>query len=939
MSQTTRTLNRDINEIVNIRDFRERLGVPKNIALGIIEDNLDEAFEHAIAVRIPATQSRSSQIVQCLWCSPFAGTTRYANLSDDIEDPEGAIQSYGFWMQPPDIGNHVVVAFGDGDSKFGLILSCVFPGKFSNSIPGQPAAVSYADSSVSLPTTEISPKEGKPTSNDRPRPIEFDLSEAVVKQGLALDPIRGFGSSGSRREAPSEVFGILTPGRLLKSGAGELSGTSTKSNVRASGHQFIMDDHKDSRIIRIRSGGGAQLLLDDTTGSIFIINQKGSAKMEFKNNGQIDIFGENSINIRSMGDLNLRAEYNLNLEAGQNVHVTALGDNIGGQRAPGGAVIQGIAGDITGALGTGGEIKLDSASDMHFNSCRNSYLTASTGDVNINSGGSTLVTTGANSMSTGTGNFEVVCMAGRVTMLSGIGFDVIAGAVNMFGGLAFNADALVMNLNSFASIPTPPVPPYARPASETAKGKKKLAPEDAPEFDRDSTAPLTTGGKRTGTVHEILTTLTRLPGPEPDMHYNYDPEKNQLIPSDLAIDTQNEAVKAAYERVENATQGEGTVDPTTGKGSDVQTPSGTQVAMGAVDSAGKTVTDLQNSITGAADQAVSAASQIAGAGNALLNSIPTFAGLAAVYNEFKEMAKDQLLQITGLDDMTAAFKAMLPPVRFAVSNPELEKVIGMAKNLTEIEARLRAFALEAGIPIDLLEGQVQELMGEINNIKSQFADINGVITDVQGFADALEAQGISMIQDAGGFIFEDANGFQIVDFSNGLGPIGETVGFIGDMNKSFESVKHAVKTPLSNNQRLAVTSFAHHIGPERFLNSNVLRAINEEKFEIVPYLMKGWTMAPSTPGGDMETQETLVQMRAYEAEVFQTSDEQGIGLTRDYPRGGAPLGELAEDLYYKRQDFHKMKFQGDPNAAFGAPQTINEIKAAFRNFSFDSTKI
>jgi hypothetical protein len=230
-------------------------------------------------------------------------------------------------------------------------------------------------------------------------------------------------------------------------------------------------------------------------------------------------------------------------------------------------------------------------------------------------------------------------------------------------------------------------------------------------------------------------------------------------------------------------------------------------------------------------------------------------------------------------------------------------------------------------------------MGDINSIKSQFADVNGIISDVQGFTDALQAQGISVIQDAGGFIFEDANGFQIVDFSNGLGPIGETVGFIGDMNKSYESVKSAVKTPLSNNQRLAVASFAHHIGPERFLNSNVLRAINEEKFEVVPYLMKGWTMAPNEPGGDMETQDTLVQMREYEAEVFQTSDEQGIGLTRDYPRGGAPLGELAEDLYYKRQDFHKMKFQGDPNAAFGAPQTINEIKAAFRNFSFDSTKI
>lgn len=931
MSIGTRSLNRDVNEIANVRDFRERLGVPRNISLGVIEINTDESFEHAIAVRIPSTQSRSSQVLQCMWTSPFAGTTPYKNLGDDIENPEASIQSYGLWMQPPDIGNHVVVAYGDGDSKFGLILSCIFPGKFSNSIPGQPGVSTYQDESVLLPSTEISPKEGKPTTNDRPRPVEFDLAEGVTKQGLALDPIRGFGTSGSRRESPSDVYGILTPGSLKKG--------SKKGNPRSSGHQFVMDDHPESKIIRLRTGAGAQILLDDTTGSIFMINQSGNAKMEMKSNGQIDIWGNNSINIRSMGDLNLRAEYNLNLEAGQNVQVTALGDNTAGQRVPGGAVIQGLAGDITGPLGTGGEIKLDSASDMHLNSSRNTYITASTGELDFNSGGSTKVTTGLSSLATGTGNFEVVCPGGRVTMLSTIGFDVITGSTNIFSGLAFNADALIMNLNSFAAVPTPPTPPYARVASETAKGKKKLAPEDKAEFDRDSDVPLSTQGKRTGIVHEILTTLTRLPGPEPDLHYNYDPEKNMLKPSDLAVDTQNEAVKAAYEKVENATQGEGTVDSTTGKGSDVQTPGGTQVAVGAVDAAGQTLTDMQDSITGAADQAVSAASQIAGAGNALLNGIPTFAGLAAVYNEFKEMAKDQLLQITGLDDMTAAFKAMLPPVRFAVTNPELEKVIGMAKNLTEIEGRLRAFALENGIPIDLIEGQVQEMMGEINSLKAQFADINGVITDAQGFADALQSKGISVLQDAGGFIFEDQNGLQIVDFSNGLGPVGETVGFIGDMNKSYESVKNAIKTPLSGNQRLAVTSFAHHIGPETFLNSNVLRAINEGKLETVPFLMKGWVTAPNTPGGDPQRQQTLIEMREYESEVFQTSDEQGIGLDKDYPRGGAPLSELAEELYFKRQDFHKMKFQGDPNAAFGAPQTINEIKAAFRNFSFDSTKI
>ena len=65
---------------------------------------------------------------------------------------------------------------------------------------------------LSLPTVEKNKRTADINHNDTFRPIQHTLSESIVKQGLALDPIRGAGSSSARRESPSEVFGLLTPG-------------------------------------------------------------------------------------------------------------------------------------------------------------------------------------------------------------------------------------------------------------------------------------------------------------------------------------------------------------------------------------------------------------------------------------------------------------------------------------------------------------------------------------------------------------------------------------------------------------------------------------------------------------------------------------------------------------------------------------------------------
>ena len=58
-------------------------------------------------------------LIECTWTSPFAGSTPVIALGKNVEKYEETQKSYGMWMVPPDIGNTVLVAFGDGNIKFG----------------------------------------------------------------------------------------------------------------------------------------------------------------------------------------------------------------------------------------------------------------------------------------------------------------------------------------------------------------------------------------------------------------------------------------------------------------------------------------------------------------------------------------------------------------------------------------------------------------------------------------------------------------------------------------------------------------------------------------------------------------------------------------------------------------------------------------------------
>ena len=133
------------------------------------------------------------------------------------------------------------------------------------------------------------------------------MSNALKQQGLADDPIRGTTTSGATREAPSKVIGLLTPGQ----------------------HQFVMDDgDKDgnSKLIRLRTTNGTQLLLDDTSGHVYIISKAGENWMELSADGRIHIYGSKDISIHTQENLNLYADKSINIEAGIDVNIKAGND-------------------------------------------------------------------------------------------------------------------------------------------------------------------------------------------------------------------------------------------------------------------------------------------------------------------------------------------------------------------------------------------------------------------------------------------------------------------------------------------------------------------------------------------------------------------------------------------------------------------------------------
>lgn len=420
--------------------------------LAKVVSHLDPTYMGTLEVQLlrPVGNSDSEgQVIQVKYMSPFYGVTSADHLGKE-NDYNNTQKSYGFWAIPPDPGTTVVVIFIDGDPKRGYWIGCVQDENMNFMVPGIAATQQVQGATGRLPTAEYNKLANETVKDpEQVKKPKHPLATVLETQGLIKDDTRGITTSSARRETPSMVFGISTPGPLDKSSGakkGKIGKAEHKINnafvSRLGGSTFVMDDGDDkfirkshasegppvyvaveqgetggkreiphNELIRIRTRTGHQILLHNSEDLIYIANARGTAWIELTSNGKIDVYAADSISMHTAGDFNITADKDINLTS------------------------------------TGGSINLNSNTDFN---------ATATGDWNIKAGaGGKLYTGGSTDIKSGG---AIKNEAGGVFSAKGSSIDLDGGAVNLNCGAAQGAA-------SAASAPVAPRVPMHEPWS------------------------------------------------------------------------------------------------------------------------------------------------------------------------------------------------------------------------------------------------------------------------------------------------------------------------------------------------------------------------------------------------------------------------------------------------------------------------------------------
>lgn len=410
--------------------------------LAKIVSHLDPKYMGTLEVQLlheVGNDDDEGQLHQVKYLSPFAGQTSVDFIGEDPDDYDNTQKSYGMWAIPPDVGNVVMVIFVDGDPRKGYWIGCVPDMSMNFQVPGHAATSFHVDGvEERVPVAEYNKiaqaSTIDPTQIKKPA---SPLQDIFLEQGLLKDDIRGITTSSARREVPSAVFGISTPGPIDKK-PGAKKGRFGKSEHRVAhgfvsrlgGSSFVMDDGDDkflrktpasegppeyaaveqgetdgtpdilhNELVRIRTRTGHQILLHNSEDLIYIGNARGTTWIELTSNGKIDIYAEDSISMHTKGDFNVTADKNINLTAGQSINLNA-GVNINETAAADWNLKAGAAGKIT----VGGSLDIKSGADTK--------ITAG-GGLDIKSGGASKWTAGGDAS---IGGANLILSAGKIDL-------------------------------------------------------------------------------------------------------------------------------------------------------------------------------------------------------------------------------------------------------------------------------------------------------------------------------------------------------------------------------------------------------------------------------------------------------------------------------------------------------------------------------------------
>ena len=341
----------------NQKNYSEKLaGKDAGPYVGTVKFTDDPLRQGRLGVNIPElTRTNNPTIDDCIWCqylSPFYGAKSVeANDKSDPDSYKGTQHTYGMWFVPPDIDTQVLVMFARGETsqKNAFWIGCVQQPLTNHQVPGYGSSSDTIRSKQDareltrsgqtnygtdfLPVGEknrkmIEEAQTEAFANSLQYPINDVLADQLASEGLVQDTVRGTTSSSARREAPSQVFGINTPGRIREDSRTKNIGPdgSAVRPDRNPGHSFVMDDGAvdgTNQLTRLRTASGHQLLMHDTEGVVYLANGSGKAFIEMDTDGTISVYSDGGINMRTGRDFNLHSDMNINFHAKGAINFTS----------------------------------------------------------------------------------------------------------------------------------------------------------------------------------------------------------------------------------------------------------------------------------------------------------------------------------------------------------------------------------------------------------------------------------------------------------------------------------------------------------------------------------------------------------------------------------------------------------------------------------------
>jgi murein DD-endopeptidase MepM/ murein hydrolase activator NlpD len=286
-----------------------RIALFNQVYVAYVKNN-DDAFKMGrLRVWIPEFSTKAddeSQWFTVQYCSPMAGATSSKDNVKEGKTLADTQQSYGWWGVPPDLDNEVVVMFLNGDPNRGIYIGGLYQQFMNHMVPGIPTDPSYQGGveGQDPPVAEYNRWDPGVTDSDNHTRARFEpLHEGLKAQGLYTDQQRGPSNAGARRDGVSKVYGFKSPG----------------------GSHLVFDDADENQYIRIRTASGAQVLINDTAGYVYINSGNGNSWLEVSDEG-IDAYSAKGISMRSQGDMNFHADGHMNFYAKKSINAYAGGD-------------------------------------------------------------------------------------------------------------------------------------------------------------------------------------------------------------------------------------------------------------------------------------------------------------------------------------------------------------------------------------------------------------------------------------------------------------------------------------------------------------------------------------------------------------------------------------------------------------------------------------